>query len=44
MTVPLVFALTWFISRTRAGPAMRATAQDPEAARLMGINVNARSR
>jgi branched-chain amino acid transport system permease protein len=39
--VPLVFALTWFISRTRAGKAMRATAQDPEAARLMGINVNA---
>ena len=39
--VPLVFALTWFIGRTRAGRAMRATAQDPEAARLMGINVNA---
>ena len=39
--VPLVFALGWFISRTRAGRAMRATAQDPEAARLMGINVNA---
>jgi branched-chain amino acid transport system permease protein len=38
--VPLVFALTWFIGRTRAGRAMRATAQDPEAARLMGINVN----
>ncbi len=33
--IPLVFALTW------AGRAMRATAQDPEAARLMGINVNA---
>jgi len=30
--VPLVFALGWFISRTRAGRAMRATAQDPEAA------------
>jgi branched-chain amino acid transport system permease protein len=38
--IPLVFALTWFISKTRAGKAMRATAQDPEAARLMGINVN----
>jgi branched-chain amino acid transport system permease protein len=38
--VPLVFALGWFISNTRAGKAMRATAQDPEAARLMGINVN----
>ncbi len=38
--IPLVFGLTWFINRTRAGKAMRATAQDPEAARLMGINVN----
>jgi len=41
VTIPLVIALTWFINRTRAGKAMRATAQDPEAARLMGINVNA---
>ena len=41
VTVPLVFGLTWFISRTRMGRAMRATAQDPEAARLMGINVDA---
>jgi branched-chain amino acid transport system permease protein len=40
VTVPLVVALGWFISRTRMGRAMRATAQDPEAARLMGINVN----
>jgi branched-chain amino acid transport system permease protein len=38
--IPLVFALAWFISSTRLGRAMRATAQDPEAARLMGINVN----
>jgi branched-chain amino acid transport system permease protein len=38
--LPLVFGLTWFINRTRGGRAMRATAQDPEAARLMGINVN----
>src|SRR5947209_4331818 len=38
--IPLVFGLGWFISNTRAGRAMRATAQDPEAARLMGINVN----
>jgi branched-chain amino acid transport system permease protein len=38
--IPLVFATTWFIGSTRAGKAMRATAQDPEAARLMGINVN----
>jgi branched-chain amino acid transport system permease protein len=38
--IPLVFGLGWFISNTRSGRAMRATAQDPEAARLMGINVN----
>ena len=39
-TVPLVFLLVSFVQRTRLGKAMRATAQDPEAARLMGINVN----
>jgi branched-chain amino acid transport system permease protein len=38
--IPLVLGLTRFINSTRAGKAMRATAQDPEAARLMGINVN----
>jgi branched-chain amino acid transport system permease protein len=38
--IPLVIALTSFLSRTRSGRAMRATAQDPEAARLMGINVD----
>ena len=38
--LPLVFGLGWFIRSTRLGRAMRATAQDPEAARLMGINVN----
>jgi branched-chain amino acid transport system permease protein len=38
--VPLVLGLTTFIARSRIGKAMRATAQDPEAARLMGINVD----
>jgi branched-chain amino acid transport system permease protein len=38
--VPLVLVLTSFIGRSRMGKAMRATAQDPEAARLMGINVD----
>jgi branched-chain amino acid transport system permease protein len=40
VTIPLVIALTLFVGRTRLGKAMRATAQDPEAARLMGINVD----
>ncbi len=40
VTIPLVVLLVNFISRSRIGRAMRATAQDPEAARLMGINVD----
>src|SRR5438128_2816404 len=40
VTVPLVLLLTGFINKSRLGRAMRATAQDPEAARLMGINVD----
>jgi branched-chain amino acid transport system permease protein len=39
-TAPLVFLLTTFIAQSRLGKAMRATAQDPDAARLMGINVD----
>ncbi|MFN8133201.1 MAG: branched-chain amino acid ABC transporter permease [Solirubrobacteraceae bacterium] len=40
VTAPLVIGLTAYVTRSRAGKAMRATAQDPEAARLMGINVD----
>ena len=40
VTAPLVLALTTFVRTSRLGKAMRATAQDPEAARLMGINVD----
>ena len=40
VTIPLVILMVGFINRTRLGKAMRATAQDPEAARLMGINVD----
>lgn len=40
LAIPLMIALELFIRRTRLGKAMRATAQDPEAAALMGINVN----
>ena len=40
VTIPLVLLMTTFINQSRLGKAMRATAQDPEAARLMGINVD----
>src|SRR5690242_16542522 len=39
-TIPLLILMTAFIGRSRLGKAMRATAQEPEAARLMGINVD----
>src|SRR5205807_875540 len=37
---PVLFALLWLVLRTRQGKAMRATAQDRDAAAMMGINVN----
>ena len=40
LMLPLLAALTYLVSKTRQGRAMRATAQDQDAARLMGINVN----
>ncbi len=40
ITLPLLVFLTWFVYRTRTGKAMRATAQDREAAALMGIDIN----
>ena len=40
VTAPLLFALLWFVGQTKYGKAMRATAQDPDAARLMGIDVD----
>jgi branched-chain amino acid transport system permease protein len=40
VTVPLLIALVWFVGQTRYGKGMRATAQDPDAARLMGIDVD----
>jgi branched-chain amino acid transport system permease protein len=40
VTIPLLIGLSWFVSKTRQGKAMRATAQDREASGLMGIDVN----
>jgi branched-chain amino acid transport system permease protein len=40
VTIPLLLVMTQFIADSRLGKSMRAPAQDPEAARLMGINVD----
>jgi branched-chain amino acid transport system permease protein len=40
VTLPLMAGLTLFIQYSRLGKAMRATAQDPVAAQLMGIPVD----
>ncbi len=39
-TVPLLLGLSYFIKNTKQGKAMRAVAQDKEAAAMVGINVN----
>jgi branched-chain amino acid transport system permease protein len=40
VTAVLLVALTYIVQRTRQGKAMRATAQDQDGARLMGVNVD----
>jgi branched-chain amino acid transport system permease protein len=40
VTVPVMVALTVFVKFTSLGKAMRATAQNPTAAQLMGINAD----
>ena len=40
IAIVLMAALQLFVSKTRLGKAMRATAQDPEAARMMGVDVD----
>jgi branched-chain amino acid transport system permease protein len=40
VTIPLLVVLSYFITNTKQGKAMRAVAQDKEAAAMVGINVN----
>jgi branched-chain amino acid transport system permease protein len=40
VTVPVLLALVWLVRYTKRGKAMRATAQDKDAAAMMGIDVN----
>jgi len=40
LALGLMVGLNRFINTTKLGRAMRATAQDPEAAALMGVNIN----
>ncbi len=40
VTIPLMIALTIFVKKTRLGRGMRATAQNPVAAKLMGIDTD----
>jgi branched-chain amino acid transport system permease protein len=39
-TIPVLILLSWVVTSTRHGKAMRATSQDPDAAAIMGVNVN----
>lgn len=40
VAIPILLVLTYLVTKTRQGAAMRATAQDQDAARLMGIDVD----
>ena len=40
VTAPVLVLLSWLVKTTKQGKAMRATSQDPEAAAIMGIDVN----
>lgn len=40
VSLVLLILLAWFMSRTRMGKALQATAENPETASLLGINVD----
>jgi branched-chain amino acid transport system permease protein len=40
VTIPLLIVLAYIVDKSKRGRAMRATAQDKDASRLMGIDVN----
>jgi branched-chain amino acid transport system permease protein len=40
VAILLMLALRWFIANTRLGKAMRATAENRDAAKIMGINID----
>jgi len=40
VAIVLMLALRWFVKNTRLGKAMRATAQNRDAAAIMGINID----
>jgi branched-chain amino acid transport system permease protein len=40
VTLPTLALLVWLVQKTKQGKAMRAVAQDKDAAAIMGINVN----
>jgi branched-chain amino acid transport system permease protein len=40
ITIPTLLVLVWLVQKTKQGKAMRAVAQDKDAAAMMGIHVN----
>jgi branched-chain amino acid transport system permease protein len=40
VTIPTLIVLVWLVQQTKQGKAMRAVAQDKDAAAMMGIDVN----